>query len=332
MGHLGIRIINILLFSTSCFFAASVVNHVADSQLAPDHTSAFQTVTRTEPDSPKRREQNAILERNLFGAKIESADKIDAPPEPVEVVEVVEDAQATELPLQLIGTMAGNPSSLSSAVIFNTRKKKHQVVRLEDTLTEHAHVTVIDIEPGRVVLRNREIIEELLLNKNVGAARSKVASANTRGNRALQRIRDRKARRNRKSAQGIPEFKNPFEAEPPANLPGSDEADAALQRMQNAMSKDLIRDLKPAMNEDGGIDGVLVGNIEADSLLARAGLQVDDVITNLSGIDINSAGAAARALRVFSKCQPTTIQVNGPGGPKTIEITKALLSELNCTN
>lgn len=327
MGHLGIRIINIVLFTASCFFAASVVNHVADSQLAPDYVSSFQPVARTEPQSPKRNERNAILKRNLFGAKIESG-KSKAVAEPVEVVE---EAQATKLPLELLGTMAANPSSLSTAVVFDTRKKKHQVVRLGDALTEHEHVTVTDIEPGRVLLRNREVIEELLLEKNAGASTQRLASRSKSGSDALQRMRDRKARRSRKAPREIPEFKNPFA--PDSGLEaGDEEAEAALQKIQNAMSKDLIRDLEPAMNEDGGIDGVLVGNIDADSLLSRVGLEADDVITGLNGIDINSAGAAAIALRELSKCRPTTLTVNSPAGPKSLEVTQAILTELNCTN
>ena len=330
MGHLGIRIINIVLFTMSCFFAASVVNHVADSQLAPDYVSAFQPVSRNEPDKPKRREKNAILERNLFGAKIESTDKDKAPPEPVVVVE---EAQATKLPIALLGTMAANPSSLSTAAIHNTRTKKHQVVGVGDVLDGFDEVTVTMIEPGRVLLRNREIVEELLLDKNDTGGNSRVASNMGGSNDALKRMRDRKARRNRKSRRDIPDIKNPFSPTGPTSPSDSDEeAEAKIQQIQDAMSKDLIRDLEPAMNDDGEIEGVLVGNIDADSLLSRAGLEVDDVITSLNGIDINSAGAAARVLRELAKCKPTSFMASGPGGEKTLQITESLLRELNCTN
>ena len=328
MGHLGIRIINIVLFTASCFFAESIVNHVADSQLAPDYVSAFQPVARSEPETPKRQERNAILERNLFGAKLEGSGDSGPPPPPVEVVQ---EAEATKLPIELLGTMAGEPSSLSSAVINNTRTKKHQVVRLGDVLDDFTYVKVTDIEPGRVLLRNREIIEELLLDKNAGSTKSKAASSARSGSDALQRLRERKSRRNRKAQRDASTRKPPL-ASPRTTTSADDEEEERLQKIQNAMSKDLIRDLEPAMNDEGGIEGVLVGDIDADSLLARAGLAPDDVITSLNGINIDSAGAAARVLRELAKCVPVTFTANGAGGTRTMEIPQSLLSELNCTN
>ena len=322
MGHLGIRVINIVLFTTSCFFAASVVNHVADSQLAPDYVSAFQTVANTEPDLPKRREQKAILDRNLFGARLDGSDKPVPVPEPVK--EVVEEAQATKLPIELLGTMAGIPESLSSAVINNTKTKKHQVVRVGDILNGYDGVRVTDIEPRRVLLRNRDTIEELLLDKNAG--RTNVARKSGQGENAQKRMRNRKARNTRK-----PNRDKTANASPVAT-PADEAAEAQQQKIQNAMSKELIGDLEPAINQDGGIDGVMVGNIDADSLLARAGLSPDDVITSLNGIDINSAGTVARVLREIAKCQPMSGFVNGPGGSRAIEISQSLLSELNCPN
>ena len=322
MGHLGIRVINIVLFTTSCFFAASVVNHVADSQLAPDYVSAFQTVANTEPDRPKRREQKAILDRNLFGARLDGSDKPVPVPEPVK--EVVEEAQATKLPIELLGTMAGIPESLSSAVINNTKTKKHQVVRVGDILNGYDGVRVTDIEPRRVLLRNRDTIEELLLDKNAG--RTKVARKSDRGKNAQKRMRNRKARNTRK-----PNRDKAANASPVAT-PADGAAEEQQQKIQNAMSKELIGDLEPAINQDGGIDGVMVGKIDADSLLARAGLSPDDVITSLNGIDINSAGTVARVLREIAKCQPMSGFVNGPGGSRAIEISQSLLSELNCPN
>jgi type II secretory pathway component PulC len=240
------------------------------------------------------------------------------------VKEVVEEAQATKLPLELLGTMAGIPASLSSAVINNTKTKKHQVVRLGDILDGFDGVKVTDIEPRRVLLRNRETIEELLLDKN--ARRTKVARKSGRGKNAEKRMRNRKARNTRKAKRDKTAKASPVSA------PADGAAEDQQQKIQNAMSKELIGDLKPAMNKDGGIDGVMVGNIDADSLLARAGLSPDDVITSLNGIDINSAGTVARVLRELAKCQPMSGLVNGPGGSRAIEISQSLLTELNCPN
>jgi len=308
MGQLGIRIINIALFTTSCFFSAGVFNHVVESQLAPDHVSAFQPVALRTTEQPKWEERNEILERNLFGAKVAITDESEntLPPPPPE-----EEAKLTKLPIELLGTLAGEPASLSSAVIQNTREKKHQVVRVGDTLKAFDYVSVISIEPRRVLLRNRDVTEELLLSK-LDSKSSSVASSSRRPSRSpLQRIRDR-SRRSRTETR-----------EPAA--PANDEDD-----MRGAMTEDLIRNLEPAYGADGKITGVLVGQISGSGLLGRAGLQTDDVIESLNGIPINSAGAAARVLRELSKCKPMTGLVQGAGGSRTLEITQSLLAEMNC--
>jgi len=322
MGQLGIRIINIVLFTTSCFFSAGVFNHIADSQLAPDYVSAFKPVVRAETRTREWNERSAILDRNLFGAKVAGAappkEKAPPPPPPVE------EARATKLPIQLLGTMAGEPASLSTAVIKNTRQKKHQVVGIGDLLENFAHVKVTSIEPRRVLLRNRDVIEELLLDKQGPAARPQAApQAAQRPRRGKQgglaRLRDRKMRE-RKQARRAKELETQ-QAETPR-----------MKQVQGAMAQHLIRDLEPAYDETGKIKGVLVREIEADGILARAGLQADDVIVNLNGIAINSAGAAARVLREMSNCKPMTGSIAGSAGTRPLEITEALLAELNCTN
>lgn len=317
MGQLGIRIINIALFTTSCFFSAGVFNHVVESQLAPDHVSAFQPVALRTAEQPKWEERSQILERNLFGAKVAVTDESEntlpsAPPE--------EEAKLTKLPIELLGTLAGEPASLSSAVIQNTREKKHQVVRVGDTLKAFDYVSVISIEPRRILLRNRDVTEELLLSK-LDSKSSSVASSSRRPSRdPLQRIRDRGAARSNRNRSRRSRTETPKPA-----APANDEDD-----VRGAMTEDLIRNLEPAYDADGKITGVLVGQISGSGLLGRAGLQTDDVIESLNGIPINSAGAAARVLRELSKCKPMTGLVQGAGGSRTLEITQSLLAEMNC--
>lgn len=320
MGQLGIRIINIVLFTTSCFFSAGVFNHIADHQLAPDYAPVMKPTARPASEEPSWQERSAILERNLFGAKLKGSEKPtkQAPPPP----DPEEEAKETKLPIELLGTLAAEPVEFSTAVIKNTRAKGHQVVAVGDVLEGFDEVTVTSIEPRRVLLRNRSVIEELLLEKEDGQSK---AAANPRTSRrgrgALNRLRDRKARR---SAARRPNVVTP------ANEAANDEEDERMRQIQSAMAKNLIRDLQPAYDDAGKINGVKVGEIEPDGILSRAGLAADDVIESLNGIDINSAGAAARVMREMSKCKPMTGSVIGPGGPRSIEIGQDLLAELNC--
>ncbi len=321
MGPIGIRIINIVLFTTSCFFSAGVFNHIADHQLAPDYAAVMRPDARPTTREPDWNERSAILDRNLFGAKVAGGKALEkkAPKPPPE-----EEAKETKLPIELLGTLAGEPAELSTAVINNTRAKKHQVVAIGDTLEGFDHVQVTSIEPRRVLLRNRDVVEELLLEKEDGKKRNgRGASPREprKGRNALSRLRDRKSRQ-RASARRA-------NVVSPAN---NDEATDSLKQLQGAMAKTLINDLQPAYDDSGKITGVAVGDIEHGGVLARAGLEAEDVITSLNGIDINSAGAAARVLREMSKCKPMSGSVDGAGGTRTIEIGRDLLAELNCPN
>ncbi|MDP6980609.1 MAG: type II secretion system protein N [Myxococcota bacterium] len=320
MGPIGIRIINIVLFTTSCFFTAGVVNHIADHQLAPDDATVMRPDAHPETREPDWNERSAILDRNLFGAKVAGGKPLKKP-EPE--LPAVEEAKETKLPIELLGTMAGEPAALSTAVISNTRSKKHQVVVIGDVLEGFDHVKVTSIEPRRVLLRNRSVIEELLLEKENGKkGRSASARAPGKDRDALSRLRARNSRKraNARRANVVS----------PAN---NDDANVeSLKQMQRAMYKTLVRDLEPAYDDAGQITGVVAGKVEQGSVLARAGLEADDVITSLNGIDINSASAAARVLREMSKCKPMSGSVDGAGGTRTIEIDQDLLAALNCPN
>lgn len=323
MGQLGIRIVNIVLFTASCFFTAGVFNHVADSQLAPDYVAAFQPVARPETPQPSWEERSEILTRNLFGAQVGLAAAV---PEVVPVEEPEEEAQATKLPIELLGTLAGEPASLSSAVINNTRSKKHQVVRIGDTLKEFEYVSVTAIEPRRVLLMNRDVVEELLLAK-IGDIRKIDSSSGRRPSRsdALERMRDRKDRTKARRARSR-ESRRRGREKPAEDL------EEQLRRMQGAMTQDLINDLEPSFDEQGEINGVLVGDIANDALLAQVGLEANDVIVSIDGIKIDSPGAASRVLEKLRACQPLTGVAMGPSGEKKINITHAVLAQMNCPN
>ena len=66
MGQIGIRIINVLLFSMGCFFSAGVFNHIAEDKLAPNYLEGYQAAPEREVNQPTWQERKKILDRNLF--------------------------------------------------------------------------------------------------------------------------------------------------------------------------------------------------------------------------------------------------------------------------
>ena len=319
MGQIGIRIINVLLFTLSCFFTAGVFNHIAENKLAPIYLEGVQSAPteRIEPRTWEERKQ--ILDRNLFGAQVaviakpKRKKKVVAPPPVAEIVD-------TKLPLTLLGTLAGNQEKISTAVIMNNKKKKHMVVGVGEVLKFNPEVTVLGIYPRRVLLQNREQVEELLLKKTTPAEK-KIAAA---GGRKKRKSRSRRNRGPRPRKPRIPKVPDPSEI---AGL-NPEEMDVVMTKI----ATNLMNDLEPSYDEDGKINGVRAVNISENGLLARAGVTQDDVIQKVNGVNIDSASSAARVLRDMSRCQPMVGTISGPAGESTIEITTKMLEEFECSN
>ena len=84
------------------------------------------------------------------------------------------------------------------------------------------------------------------------------------------------------------------------------------------------------VNDQGEIEGVQVGDIADDSLLARAGLKPNDRLVSVNGTPISSAGEAAIALREISSGGPVSVGVDGGDGETNIiEISAEHIAELN---
>ena len=179
MSILGIRFVNLLLFTLSCFLMANIINQVGAFGLTPPESPALPPAPVANTARPwSEREQ--ILNRNLFGAQVVE-EKALPDPEPEEKL------TKTNLPIRLLGTIASEDQFVASAAVENTQDRVHQVVRVGHALDKFANVVVSRIDRGRLVLQNGAGREELLLDPQ--APSTPTVTGSRRGDQSRSRRR-----------------------------------------------------------------------------------------------------------------------------------------------
>jgi general secretion pathway protein C len=278
MGVIGTRIANAVLFVLSCSVVANVVNQVGGAALIPNDPPRIAAPATVAPTGREWSERAAILERNLFGAQVVTADIIEEVPE--------EDLQETGLPLKLLGTIASSDQVVASAAIENTSNRKHEVVKVGDRLKSHSEVTVARIERGRVILDNAGRREELKLSEEITPALPpRVAKRASRGRRSRSRAA------------------KPPKAEP-SGIGGLDIDTSALLNQARILPK----------YEDGKMVGIEISKIEPDSLYEQVGVQEGDVVMELNGVKIDSPAASKSLMDAIKGGQPLEMMVMGSDG------------------
>jgi type II secretory pathway component PulC len=157
MSILGIRAINLLLFTLSCFLVANIINQVGAFSLIPVESPNLRPRPLAANTARPWSERKHILDRNLFGAQVVE-EQILPEPEPEE------ELAKTSLSIRLLGTVSSEDQIVASAAIENTQDRLHQVIRVGHTLDKFANVVVTRIDRGRIVLQNGAHREELLLD------------------------------------------------------------------------------------------------------------------------------------------------------------------------
>jgi len=156
MGHFAIRALSVAFFVGSCFLVADMGNQWAANWL---HVTTGPVPTAIGPSEVTTRgwsSRKPILDRNLFGARLEGGEEAQE-----EIVD--EDVEETRLPLTLLATIAALEAGVSRAAIHDRKSRSNEVLRVGDALESHPNVTVERIERGRVLLSNRGELEELKL-------------------------------------------------------------------------------------------------------------------------------------------------------------------------
>jgi general secretion pathway protein C len=284
------RVANAVLFVLACFLAASTANTIFASMLAPP---AADEVARGAPEahrSPTWQDRQVILTRNLFhSSTVERS---------IDPSEIEEEIEATELPLELLGTAAAEDPALAYAAVLDTESRQTLVVTIGDILKEKA--TVVRIERRRIVLSENGAHRELTFGdeetprpavRTAAAARAALARRPRPGRepRVRQLADDRFA-----MARG--------------------EAEAAIANPQDILSQARFM---PKFEGEQMV-GFQVNAIKPGSILQDFGLQNGDLITEFNGIPISSPAESAQLLQEFNQSDQVSLVVQGADGSERV--------------
>lgn len=290
MGHLGIRIANVALFTVCSFQVASVFNAVSADFLRPGPAALRAAPV---PDAPAQRdwsERQPILDRNLFDAKTFAEFVPEPEPEP-------EDLEATKLPLRLLGTQVHSVRENSKAVVTDRGSRDHELVWEGDSFEKYPQARVVRIERGRLVIDNQGRREELLLADEGDAPARPTRADRRRSRRAATRAND---------------------------APSLTDRLKALQGRGRDMGSILSQGRPVPKWEDGELVGMELRDVEPGGLYDKVGLAEGDVITGVNGIELDNAADASRVLAELTTADSLEIETTSG----TISVGPDQLKEL----
>lgn len=128
----------------------AVTGALGEPPIAPPSPPAAVAPPEPEPAAPA-----IIVTRDLFGTT--------ATPEPPPPRPQVEDVEATELPVGLLGTVYSADPELARAAVWNALRGEHRVVAAGDPIADGA-ATVLRIERERILLREDGDVREISLD------------------------------------------------------------------------------------------------------------------------------------------------------------------------
>jgi len=285
MGPWLIKALNLVLLGASCYLAAHVLTEVGAEALEPPpiqpEAQRVSSPTQTLPADP-----DAILARNLFGAQLAGETPADGAEE---TDSGLEDLEATQLPLKLLGTAASTDPERSRASIEDTKNRTNLVVAIGDRVEGHKRVRVKNIDRRRVVLDNAGKLEELALDENgdgpaMPRQRARRPSRSPRRNATASRetLNDRLAKLNGQDGQGLSKI------------------------LSSAR-------IVPHYGEDGQMAGMKVDAIKSDSLLQKVGLLNGDVITEVNGISVDRLDATGAIFEELSSAEEIDVAATRNG-------------------
>lgn len=287
MNRSWILLANAALVVLGCFLAARILATLAGHAVAPETAAVTPVEVSARAASRGWDDRRVILERNLFHASTLTA-QAGAP------TEAQESYEETQLPLELLGTVAARDQALARAAVLDTETRTHRVVHVGDLVGESARV--LRIERRRVVLENDGRREELSLAEDPAAQPSQSARRPARRSNAVAR-----ARPGRVDVERL--ARNRF-ALPRDDVESVAANPAALFSQARILPK----------YEDGQMVGVQLNAIKPDSLFSEIGIQDGDVIHQINGIEVKGQQESAAVLRELTQASQFNVTVTGADG------------------
>jgi len=290
------RVANAVLFVVACLLAADTANAVFAAIVLPPRAQDADEKATDPVAAPAWSDRQAILDRNVF------ASSTLAPPTPSQKDDL-ENLEATQLPLSLLGTAASQDPRFAWAAIQERGSHSTLVVSINDTILDKA--TVVKIERQRVVLLEDGVHRELALEQTdltpkVASAAPAPTGPAARRATAMARAAERRQARLQKVAD------NSYQMPP-------EDVQAVMSNPAELLSQARIL----PKYENGQMQGLQISQIKPGSLYEQLGMQEGDVVTTCNGNAINAPDQAAAAMNALSSGSVTCDGVGANGQPFT---------------
>jgi general secretion pathway protein C len=246
-----------------------------------------------------------IVERNIFGATEK------AEPLPVEEkVEQIETLEETTLQLSLLGTIAGDSDS-ARAIILDQKKKSQDIYRVGDSVQG---AEIKQILRGKVVLRHGEK-DEILTMVEGDEKPHATAKTDRRGGRSRP-TRGGRARSVPKppeeAAEQLEEARTEIEAE---TIPiAQDVLQSSMSNLNELMTQVRVR---PYFRQ-GKPEGLIVSQIQPDSIFEKLGLMNGDIIASVNGKQMSNPEQAFQLYNNLKSGSQVSIEITRRGQKKML--------------
>lgn len=288
--------------------ASTVVGHLFITRDTQSQRSAPlpQETFHVPPPTPSLNQSaiDSILKRNLFNSEGQALDQ--KKPDQAKEQQQAE-AVKSDLRVKLLGTIYGGDPFSGIALVENDEKKTINSFMCGDSLLKDTIVK--EIHQEKIIIDRSGRLEYIEVQRE-----------------ALSR-----GRRGRKKA--VPVVSEPTVAPlatdpPPATFreEGFERKDkdivmsqAYRQKLLTGDFTKVLQDAKatPNVGPDGQINGFILTRIRKDSIYEKAGMQNDDVITEINGVPLSDASQAIKHLN--SLRNESEIEVRGTRGGSPIK-------------
>ena len=244
-----------------------------------------------------------IVERNIFGA----TEKAEPPPVE-ETVEPIETLEETTLQLSLLGTIAGDDES-ARAIILDQRKRNQDIYRVGDSVQG---AEIRKILRGKVILRHEDRDEILTMVE--GDDKPRPSARAGRGDRRASRATDR--------TRAMPE--------PGASIEEREDDSAEIEEEVIPIAQDVLQSSMNNLNElltqvrirpyfrQGKPEGLIVSQIQANSIFAKLGLMNGDIIASVNGKQMSTPEEAFQLYNSLNSGAQVSIEITRRGQKKML--------------
>lgn len=244
-----------------------------------------------------------ILKRNIFnseGAATDDTKKTDDDKGPKTL-----EAVKSDLPVKLIGTIYGGDPLSGIALVENSTKKTINSFMVGDTLTKESIVK--EVLKERIIIDREGRLEYIEVDKQ-----------------ELSRSKRKKKSKDTSSSNNTTIA--PIATEPPPSSYKEDGFERKEREMvmtsaykQKLLTGDftkVLQDAKASPNMvDGELKGFLLTRIRKDSIYEKAGLQNEDIVSEINGIPLTDTAQAIRLLQSLRNEAEIEIRILRGGAP-----------------